>query len=234
MIVYLQCYIHPKMILLLIRITNFSIVCCQKSRHASWLGLTRMVGMLPGWIFDWPEGVAEEPEDLGNLTRRMCSRRILAIKLLFICTTVTAWDENKGKTKGRTIISENFCCLALPKQTKPNLTPRETHKRGWGPSGFQQGLSSEDIPDVLARWNILWHIVVIFVFVCIKEAMYKTPLDLTDLLSLGGVGLAGPYLTPCVSFPITLTNPLNSKGQSAGTRTFFSLGITKSNLTEFV
>ena len=63
--------------------------------------------------------------------------------------------------------------------------------------------------------TIVWHIVVILVFVFIREAMYKTRLDLTDRLSLGGVGLAGPYLTPSVSFPITLTNPPNSKGQSA-------------------
>ena len=79
--------------------------------------------------------------------------------------------------------------------------------------------------------TIVRHIVVIFVFVSTREAMYKTRLDLTDRLSLGGVGLAGPYLTPSVSFPITLTNPPNSKGQSAGTRIFFSLGITKSSLS---
>ena len=64
--------------------------CCQEE------SLTDLKGLL-------------EPEDL---TRTMCSRRILAIKLIFLCTIVIAWDENKGKTKGRTIISENFCCLA--------------------------------------------------------------------------------------------------------------------------
>ena len=156
----------------------------------------------------------------------MWSRKILAIKLLFLCTTVIAWEENKGKTKGRTIISEIFCCLAQTKQTKH-------HPQGntWKRKGTLR-LSARPIFRRYSRCTCqVKH--PIFVFVSIKEAMYKTPLDLTDPLSLGGVGLAGPYLTPSVSFPITLTNPPNSKGQSAGTRIFFSLGITKSSLSNW-